>query len=59
MAHFKENQLAILTCTTETNTHSFCLENKLAADNYGRIIIKKPYKNQAFFVAAQNFCNIK
>ena len=45
--------------TTETNTHSFCLENKLAADNYGRIVIKKPYKNQAFFVAAQNFCNIK
>ena len=40
--------------TTEKNAHGFCLENELATDNYERITIKKPHKNQAFFVAEQD-----
>ena len=38
-----EKQLVILTSrkgTTETNTHNFCLENKLTRDDYERITIK-------------------
>ena len=52
-----ENQLALLKSwktTTETNTHDFCLQNKLTADDYGRITIKTLQKIEAYFVAAQN-----
>ena len=59
MSNFKE-----LKGITETNTHNFCLENKLATDNYGRNrdhygrnTIKTPSKipsNISIFVAAQN-----
>ena len=34
--------------TTETNTHNFCLENKLTTDNYGRITIKHLKKLKHF-----------
>ena len=41
----------------DTQTHNFCLENKLTTDDYGRIAIKILYTTRAFFVAVQNFCN--
>ena len=58
-ANLKENQLAILTCrksTTETQKHdNLCLENKITADNYGRIIIKSHKKIKHLLLQRETF----
>ena len=56
MTYFNKNQLAIFTSwkdTTETNTHNFCLENKLTTNDYGIITIKIPRKIWAEFDLAE------
>ena len=56
MKYLNEKELAILTSgkgTTETNTHNFCLENKLITNDYERITIKIPQKIRAFCSSAK------
>ena len=58
--HLNHNRLASWKGTTETKTLNICLENKLAADNYGRNTIKTPSKissDMSIFLAAQNGYN--
>ena len=60
-----QNWLGISTSwkgTKETNTHNFCLKNKLTADNYGRITTKTPTKipsNISIFCSNVKFTNSK